>query len=424
MTAKKKFTNKEIDRLVHNTYLKASETEFPDARADGLRIVVSKTGRKYFILRYTFGGRKRSMKLGDFGAMTIEEAAEAAWAARKQLSAGIDPQESRSAIKLIPTFATFVGTEYLPWAQQAKRSWEDDVSRLNLRILPIFGPRLISDIGTRDINAFIRSLAALPVMPATCNRYLHLLSAIFRLAVEYGVVSENPCSKIKPLQENNMRQRFLSKEEVGRLMNALYREKNRVAASYIQFLLLTGARREEGLGAKWEDVDLVRSEWRIPETKSGKSRIVPLNGAAVAVLQKTPIVSGNPYIFTGKLEYQHLVNPVKAFKRVLTAAKIFNLRLHDLRHTFASYAVINGVSLYKVQHLLGHSNPKTTERYAHLSNDALMEASGQVAEALHMATAEGGGMALAEPLAGVIAAGAEAPLLASENGHAMAVTRA
>lgn len=400
MHIRKKYTNKEIGKLVHRLSSKSSETEFTDARVPGLKISVSKTGRISFLLRFTHNGRKLSMKLGDFGAMHIEGAVEAAWAARAKLKNGLNPQDKQKAVKLVSTFEDFVATDYLPRAMQAKKSWEDDVSKLNLRILPIFGPRLLTDIDARDIHHFIRALAALPVTPATCNRYFHLLSAIFRLAIQYGAASTNPCATIKPMLENNLRQRFLSATEVSSLMMALEQEKNVIAAGYIKFLLLTGARREEGLQAKWVDVDFERCVWTIPDTKSGKARLVPLNEAAIAVLQQLPVVPGNPFIFIGKLEGSHLVNPVKAFKRVLAVAKIKNLRLHDLRHSFASFAVNSGVSLYVVQQLLGHSNPKTTERYAHLSNHALMAASGQVANAVQAAVLAPGSVLPTPPAPG------------------------
>lgn len=318
--------------------------------------------------------------------MTIEEARKAAWAARAKVDAGDDPQEAKRAILAEPTFEGFVQDDYIPWAKKAKRSWGDDVSKLDHHLLPVFGPRRISSIGTRDVEQYIASLIAKAFKPATCNKHLFLLSVIFRKAIEYGVITTNPCGSVRPLPENNARQRYLTPQEVAAFLAAASGEANQVAAKYLEFLLLTGARREEGLQARWSDIDFVRNAWRIPRTKSGKSRQVPLNPAAVELLQSLTVQSGNPFVFPGKLPGRALNNPVKAFHRILASAGITDLCIHDLRHSFASLAVNGGVSLYAVQQLLGHSNPRTTERYAHLSNAALQSASGRVSQAVQDAS--------------------------------------
>lgn len=386
-TKKFRFTNKGIDRLPpHDKSAKSNEEEYTDADTPGLKLAVSKSGRRYFLFRYTLKGAKRGMKLGEFPAMTVEEARRAAWAARAKVDAGDDPQVARRAIMAEPTFEEFVRDDYIPWARKAKKSWDDDVSKLDHHLLPVFGSRRISSIGARDIEQYIASLLAKELKPATCNKHLFLLSAIFRKAIEYGVISANPCASVRPLLENNARQRYLTPQEVAAFLAAARRELNQVAAKYLEFLLLTGARREEGLRARWKDIDFGRGTWRIPETKSGKARQVPLNASAIALLTSLAVQSGNPYVFPGKLPGKSLNNPVKAFHRILKDAGISDLRIHDLRHSFASLAVSGGVSLYAVQHLLGHSNPKTTERYAHLSIGALQSASGRVAQAVQDAS--------------------------------------
>lgn len=372
------FSPQVIKQLGHDPSARSSQTEYTDAAVAGLKVAVSKSGRKFWLFRFTLYGKKFVITLGEYPAMTIEQARKAAWAARAQVNAGQHPVTAKQAQLAVPDFATFFREDYLPWAKKAKRSWRDDQAKFDQYLNPVFGQSLMTAIGTRDIEQHIAVLVGKMLKPATCNRHLHLLSAIFRKGVEYGVVAVNPCSTVRAMKENNLRQRYLSPAEVARFLSAANAELNRVAALYVVFLLLTGARREEALQAKWAHINFAASEWIIPQTKSGKARRVPLNVEAIKLLRSLPKEPGNPYVFIGKVAGQPLNNPVKAFRRILARAEISDFRLHDLRHTFASVAVNSGISLYTVQQLLGHSNPKTTERYAHLSNDALLSASGQV----------------------------------------------
>lgn len=175
-----------------------------------------------------------------------------------------------------------------------------------------------------------------------------------------GVPDQEPCQGVDKFQENNKRERYLSDDEIARMIEALRTEPNRVAADTLTFLMLTGLRRNEGLQARWEHVDLERERLFLPNTKSGKSRHVVLNAEAMDLLKRQPRVEGNPYIFPGRIAGKPLNNPDKALKRVKAAAVVDNLRLHDLRHTFASVAVDEGWQIYDVKNLLGHASPNTT----------------------------------------------------------------
>jgi integrase len=144
--------------------------------------------------------------------------------------------------------------------------------------------------------------------------------------------------------------------------------------------LYTGVRRSEALNAKWEHIDLAKKVWFIPRTKNGKHRHVILNPKALALLERLP--RPNEYVFYGKSEGKPLNNPQKCFGRTLKRAGIVDFRIHDLRHTHASIAINNGASLYEVQHLLGHSQTKTTSRYAHLADETLRRVSDGVSLAI------------------------------------------
>lgn len=381
-----KFTQKSIDQLPpHPKTARATEAEYTDTEVAGLKLLVSKSGRKFYYFRYTFNGQKRATKLGEHGTLSLPEVRKKALELRYQVDQGHDPQTEKSRQQATPTLAEFALKEYLPYAQQQKRSAKTDESRLRIHLLPRFGARQLHEISVRDVQLYHAELNARSCA-ATANRHLSLLSKLFKLAMQWERVTKNPCQGIKKHKENNQRDRYLSQDEIQRLFQAMAQESNRVTVAALTFLLLTGMRKEEALQAKWEALDLERGTLFLPQTKSGKSRHVVLNPDALALVKAQPKRDGNPYLFPGKVPGQALNNPHKCFRRILNAAGIENLRIHDLRHSFASLAVNAGATLYQVQHLLGHASSQTTQRYAHLADQALREASEAVATRINQAT--------------------------------------
>ena len=266
---------------------------------------------------------------------------------------------------------------YLPHARIHKRSIKSDESKLKLYLLPKFGHEPLADITTQAIQGYHNQLRVI-LSPATANRHLSLLHRIFSLAIQWGYCEKNPASGINKFQENNQHQRFLNNDEIRRVFDAADMDDNVYAAAYIKILLLTGVRRSEGLGMKWEHLQLSGSKqlWYIPHTKTGKSRYVILNPMALQILESLPKVAGNPYVFPGKVEGQPINNPIKAFKRIIDRAGIeASFRLHDLRHTHASLIINNGGSLYDVQAALNHANSSMSEKYSHLSNENMVKTS-------------------------------------------------
>ncbi|MBK5966752.1 hypothetical protein CCR95_22410 [Thiocystis minor] len=383
-----KFTQKLIDQLPpHPKEARATEGEYTDTEVAGLKLLVSKSGRKFFYFRYTLNGQKRAAKLGEYGALALAEARKKALELRYQLDQGRDPQAEKTQAQAAPSFADFARQEYLPYARQHKRSADSDESKLRVHLLPRFGAQRLDTITTRDIQLYHGEIKTLRC-PGTANRHLSLLSKLFKLALQWERVAKNPCQGVKKFRENNQRHRYLSQEEIQRMFRAMAMEPNQIVVAALKFLLLTGLRKEEALQARWAHVDLVRGTLFLPDTKSGKSRYVVLNPAALALLQEQAPRDENPFVFPGRIPGQALNNPHKGFKRILAAAGIENLRIHDLRHSFASLAVNAGATLYQVQHLLGHASAQTTQRYAHLTDGALREASGAVATLVTQATKE------------------------------------
>jgi integrase len=257
-----------------------------------------------------------------------------------------------------------------------------------LHVLPVLQHRLLRDVTRNDI---VRLHSSLTDKRYQANRVVALLSKFFNWCESQGHRPDgtNPCRHVERFGEAK-RERFLSSEELTRLGEALRAaETERTASPWvigaIRLLALTGARLSEILTLKWEFVDFERATIRLPDSKTG-AKTVYLNAPALTVLAELPRFDGNPFVIVGERKGARLVNIQKPWRRIRKAARLDDVRLHDLRHSFASVAAAGGMSLPIIGALLGHSQPQTTHRYAHLAAHPLRAASetiaGQIAGAL------------------------------------------
>lgn len=387
-----KLTNRSIESMSGpSSDSTAKAKEVSDSEVTGLRIVCSAgtAHRKFFYFHYTIHGNRKKAKIGEFPAIGIHEARKQALEWRAAIDRGVDPLEQRDLVRQMPTFEQFATGEYLPYAKEYKVSWDMDESKLRLHLLPKFGSRRLCDISTRDIQMYHGQIKA-SHSAATANRHLALLSKMFRMGVSWQRIDRNPCLGITKFREPQQRTDCLSPEDMQKMLKAMESEQNVQAVGALKLLLLTGTRREEALQARWENVNLDTALWYLPKTKNGKTRHVLLNPEAVSLLRNHLRINGNPWVFPGRDPSKPLNNPRKAFTRILEAAGLPHMRVHGLRHVFASLAVTAGASLYQVQHLLDHASPTTTQRYAHLANDVLRQASASVSSIFTKAKAGDG----------------------------------
>jgi len=349
---------------------------FRDTDCRGLCIEVRSTGGKTYYLSYRDArGAQRLHKLANAADVSPQQARVLCERARAAIAMGTDPNEQRAQLRTAVTVAEFFNDSYLPYIKSYKRSWDTDVSVFRNHVLPVIGTDYM-DAVTAERVAVVISHANLRLSAATVNRLLVLLRYMFNLAIRWhtaGVVA-NPTVTQKLKRLSNYRERFLSAEETKQLIAAVNQSPNAQLRFIIPFLLMTGARKREVLDAQWRDVDAARSFWRIPKTKSGRERHVPLSAAAITLLQRIPRNKNSEWIFVNPKTNKPYVSIFYSWNTARTAAGLADVRLHDLRHSFASFLVNAGCSLYEVQKILGHASVNMTQRYSHLSQHSLLRA--------------------------------------------------
>jgi integrase len=338
------------------------------------------SGGKTYYQRYTDDrGRERQFKIGPADVLSLAAARRKARATAAEALVGEDPQERRAELRSIPTLAELVRDRYLPHVKSYKRSWCTDETVLRVHILPMLGAQYVDAIRSEPIAAIVERMRERGYATGTTNRVVIVLRHIFNLARKWRVpgVGENPTTGINLAPDVN-RECYLSQEEAQRLVAAIEQDENEGAADAIMLLLLTGARRNEITFARWDYVDWDKRTLLVPMSKSGKPRSIALNAVAMDLLRTIRAKSDSRYIFPSPMTGQPPPSLYFPWQRIRVRAGLPDLRLHDLRHSFASFLVNRGVSLYVVQGLLGHAHTRYTQRYAHLTPDTLRDAAEAV----------------------------------------------
>lgn len=396
----------------------AKKTAFPetghvihyDGEVDGFGLRVTAAGQKSFVLNYRIFGKERRYTIGKY---PDDYSAETARARAVQLRQGIregkDPfaereraaqeaVEEQARVRTVRDLTTAFMNRHVKPYRRGKTAKEYQAI-IDNHIVPTLGRFRVSAVVKRDV---VEMHVALKGTPYLANRVLALVSAMYEWAktddsAGWGV-ERNPAEGINRYHEEK-RVRWLTEAEMRRLQKALDRYPDkRVAhlacsekqkeylrkealriANAIRLLLLTGARRSEVLSATWDQFDLVRGRWTRPAhlTKERRTEIVPISEEAITLLNSLP--RDGQFVFPGRLPNTSLTDISAAWEQILNNAELDDVRLHDLRHNFASYLVSGGESLEKVGALLGHSQPATTMRYAHLADRSLRDAANRFA---------------------------------------------
>ena len=361
------------------------KVDYFDDRRTGLLFEVRASGGKTWYLRYTDArGAQRQHRIANASDIPLDQARKAATELRGQIAQGHDPSEQKAILRSVPTFATFMAERYMPFVKGYKKSWDCDDSLLRNHLLPVLGKKHLDEITKHDVISFHHGMRDRGYAAGTCNRCLIMLRYAMNLALKWEIpgITKNPTKDAALFENHNKKERFLSSQEAQRLYEAVKKSDNPMLQFIIPMLILTGARKREVLDAKWEDFDLIRRQWRIPMTKSGRPRHVPLSEGVLQLLDSIPQGESGEHVFANPKTKKAYVSIFHSWNTARKSVGLGDVRIHDLRHSFASFLVNAGRSLYEVQKILGHTQIKTTQRYAHLSQDTLIEAANAVPFAL------------------------------------------
>lgn len=343
----------------------------PDPETPNLYFEVRQKSRS-FVYRRTKAGKAISRTIGKFPETSINEARQAVRVLRKKDFAALPTQ--RSSTSGSPKLSAFVQDHFIDYTTLRHKDFAPNLANYRNHIHPSLGQLRLSEINKLSVYRWMNQLVSSGLKNSTINKITVLLGQILGLAetLEIEGAPERRTLGLKQLPARPAHTVFLKPEEAKRLMEAVNQSNNPHLPDIVALLLLTGARKNEALKMRWEEVDIDNRQWVVPMSKNGKPRYIQLGEKACELLARRHAQRNeSPYVFPSPITGEPYSSIFGCWKLARERAGLPHLRIHDLRHSFASALVNTGIPLYDVQHLLGHSSIKTTQRYAHLSPDRL-----------------------------------------------------
>lgn len=355
-----------------------SKEEFCDTNVRGLLIQANAGGKMLptYFLRFKRYGKTAYDRLGTIKELTLAQARKLATEKKVEYAKLAKQVPEAKPVLSEMSMDTFMSDHYFPHVKLHKRSWVRDDQLYRIRIKPKFGDTKISELTRYQVQQFQNELAKSGLSPASQDHHIKLIRHALNLAVEWEFIERNVLKGVKLLNVENQLHDVATPEQLERLVEILRTDHNRPVCHILMFLLSTGARLSEALTATWGQVDLEKGLWTIPAStaKSKKSRTVPLNESALWVLAEAAKMKKFDAIFANPETEKPFTTITRVWYRLRKAAGIGQMRIHSCRHQFADLVISSGRSLYDVQVLLGHSDPRVSQRYARLSMHTLKEA--------------------------------------------------
>ena len=358
---------------------------YQDSQTRGLSLIVTETGNMSCVVRRTISAKPEKFTLGRYPDLSIEAARGLAAEIHAKIAKGLNPrQEKIKEYSIGDLFERYLDQH----AKLHKKSWKND-ARMYQLYLKDWSEYRLSLIGRCDIEALQAKISQKHPSKKNgglyaANRTLALLSKMFSKAVDWQWLSINPASKIKMFEEKS-RERFLQEDELPRFFKALDAEPNQDFADVFRLCLFTGARRSNVLAMKWQDIQIEKAEWEIPETKNGDSHLVPLLPQALEILtgRRSRAGRGAGWVFSSATSQSgHLEGVQRVWTRLLKDAALENLRIHDLRRTLGSWLAITGANNFTIGKTLGHKTQQATAVYARLNTKAVRDSVAKATEVM------------------------------------------
>ncbi len=373
--------------MVETAEIKTRDYFLWDTDQKGFGVRIRPSGNRIYFFKYrSADGRQRKYRIGQHGNITVDEARKVAKRIALDVANGDDPAAQRTSSRTAPTMRDLCERYLQEHAETHKKasSIRNDRAQIKNWILPTLGHHKAAGVNREDVSRLHHSMNEAPYQ---ANRVLALLSKMFNLAELWGWRTDgsNPCRHVKRFKEDK-RSRYLSPEELSRLSAALTETEREGVVSHsvttaIRLLILTGCRLNEILTLEWEWVDFENQCLLLPDSKTG-AKTVHLGTAVLALLSQQAQRSTGPFVIPGQKLGSHLINLQKPWRLIRKRAGLDDVRLHDLRHTFASFGVSANLSLPMIGGLLGHKEVSTTQRYAHLASDPQKAAAEQISRSL------------------------------------------
>lgn len=372
MAKKFKFGKEKIEAL--RKPAEGQRLEVQDTQVPGLSLRVTSNGTKTFcVFRRVKGGEPIRVTIGRFPDVSVEQAQKQARNVIGQAAQGVNVAEIRRAGKIERTFADLFSEYIERHAKQNKRTWREDEQRYQQYLATPLGKKKLSAIDRKAISAIHNKISS-DGHPAVANRVVALLGSVFNKALYWELIAANPAKGVKKNPEVS-RDRFIQADELPAFFKALADEPNEGMRDFFLLSLLTGARRDNMLSMRWQDIALQRAEWRILRTKNGTPQTVTLSPEAVEILTRRVEKAEDKalYVFPGLGKRGHLTEPKGAWQRVLDRAGLSDLRIHDLRRTLGSWQAREGASMAIIGKSLNHKSMLSTAVYARLDLDPVRD---------------------------------------------------
>lgn len=382
--AKVRLTQSFVDNLPPISEGK-NKIEWCDTSLPGLLLEQRATNLEWasFRLRYkNENGRTSYISIGRSCDIDLAEARQKAKKLKAQIQLGADPQAEVRERRKGLTWNQFFKEHYLPYAKQHLRSWRNLENMHELRVTQRFGDLRLDRIRKGEVQRFLNELKEAGLAGATCDHHGKLLRQTLSLAVEWGYLESNPLTGLKLFNLDNRTEVYLEGKNLQQLLEVLATDQNRMVCNIILFLLATGARREEALQATWASIDSDNKVWHVSAevSKSRRRRSIVLNQVALDVINSLGTKGKSEYLFISSRSGERMTTISKVWDRIRRSAGLPNLRLHDLRHSYASFLANAGCNEFQIMQALGHASTVTTRRYVHLSNEAMQKAAGAASD--------------------------------------------